>query len=164
MAQRIYIVGIVASGKTTLAKALSKKTGLPFYELDTIVHGGDGVQRRKRTSEEQKQIISDIDAAGGWIIEGTYRKSCHCLLDLADTIVFLDTPLHTRLYRIFFRFIKQQLGIEHCHYKSDVHMLRMMYKWTWDFERGRPGFMEMLAVYRQKLIVISKPSELEGIA
>ncbi len=162
MTQKIYIIGIVASGKTTLAKALSTKKGLPFYELDAIAHGGEDTQRHKRTPDEQQQIIADIDAAGGWIIEGTYRKSCHCLLDLADTIVFLDTPLHTRLYRIFCRFIKQQLGIEQCHYKSDFHMLRMMYKWTWDFEKGRPEFVKMLAAYEHKLIVINNPSQLEG--
>jgi adenylate kinase family enzyme len=35
---KIYIVGIVASGKTTFAKQLSKITGIPWYELDNIVH------------------------------------------------------------------------------------------------------------------------------
>ncbi|WP_162262889.1 EutP/PduV family microcompartment system protein, partial [Paenibacillus sp. Soil787] len=36
--KKILIIGIVASGKTTLAKRLSKKINVPWYELDSIVH------------------------------------------------------------------------------------------------------------------------------
>ena len=36
--RKIYIVGMVASGKTTFARNLSKEIGIPFYELDCIVH------------------------------------------------------------------------------------------------------------------------------
>jgi len=43
--RKIYIVGMVASGKTTFAKNLSKEMGIPFYELDCIV--------RVKTSEGQ---------------------------------------------------------------------------------------------------------------
>ena len=157
---RIYIIGIVASGKTTFAKALSAQLGIPHYELDTIVHVDTDAARYKRTPEEQIQVIEEIDKAGDWIIEGTYRASCHCLLDIADYIIFLNTPLWKRIFRIFFRFIKQQLRIEPCHYQSDLKMLRRMYKWTLDFERDRHRFTSMLYGYKEKLHVISKPSTL----
>ena len=35
---KILIIGIVASGKTTLAKKLSRKTNIEYYEIDSIVH------------------------------------------------------------------------------------------------------------------------------
>jgi len=35
---KIYIVGSVASGKTTLAKKLSNKLGIKCTHLDAIVH------------------------------------------------------------------------------------------------------------------------------
>ncbi|MBC1520610.1 hypothetical protein HB912_02985 [Listeria aquatica] len=35
----IWIIGSVASGKTTLAKELQKELGIPYYELDVFVHG-----------------------------------------------------------------------------------------------------------------------------
>ena len=35
---KILIIGIVASGKTTLAKQLSKKLNIQYYEIDSIVH------------------------------------------------------------------------------------------------------------------------------
>lgn len=34
---KIDIIGSVASGKTTLAKRISKKYGIPYYEKDNIV-------------------------------------------------------------------------------------------------------------------------------
>lgn len=74
-------MSIVASGKTTYAKGLSKQTGFPFIELDAVVyHNEDGV-RIKRTPEEQVQIIREMDAKGSWIAEGVYRPSYHLLLE-----------------------------------------------------------------------------------
>lgn len=152
---KIYIVGIVASGKTTLAKKLSKEMKIPHYELDCIVHVKTENGGYKRTPEEQVQEIKRIDELGDWIIEGTLRSSCHCLLEMADKIIFLDTPLWLRKCRILTRFIKQQLHIEPCHYKSDFNMLKLMYKWTDDFENNRKQFEEILGKYKYKLTTIA---------
>lgn len=38
MYRRIYIIGSVASGKTTLARTLSKKLNIKAYELDNVVY------------------------------------------------------------------------------------------------------------------------------
>jgi len=45
---------------------------------------------------------------------------------MADKIIFLDTPLWKRRYSILLRYIKQQLLIEKCPYKSDLKMLKKM--------------------------------------
>lgn len=157
---KIYIIGIVASGKTTLAKNLSKELNITYYELDCIVHHKTETERYKRTPEQQLEVIKNIDSKGDWIIEGTYRESCHYLFDMADKIIFLDTPLLKRKYRIFLRYIKQQLKIEKCHYKSDFKMLRLMYKWTNDFELNRTEFVKMLKIYKNKLSIITNVKSL----
>jgi adenylate kinase family enzyme len=160
---KIYIVGIVASGKTTLAKKLSKKLNVPWYELDCIVYEKLGTERYKRTPEEQMKVIHDIDKKGDWIFEGTYRKSYHGLFEMADKIIFLDIPLWKRKVRIFTRFIKQQIGIEKCFYKSDFKMLLLMYKWTSDFEKNRAGFENILKEYDNKLMVVYKNKDVNRI-
>jgi len=157
---KIYIVGIVASGKTTLAKELSKQLNIPHYELDCIIHHKTDLIRYKRTPEQQVEVIKNIDSEGDWIIEGTYRESCHCLFNMSDKIIFLNIPLWKRKYRILLRFIKQQLRIEKCHYKSDFKMLKLMYKWTKDFENNRAEFEKMLDQYKDKLIVIKNIKEI----
>ena len=48
---KVLIIGIVASGKTTLARRLSKETNIKNYEIDLIVH--DDKNKRKRTNKEQ---------------------------------------------------------------------------------------------------------------
>ncbi|WP_054957913.1 hypothetical protein [Paenibacillus dakarensis] len=160
--KKILIIGIVASGKTTLAKNLSITLGIPWYELDCIVHHQTEKERFKRTPEEQVMIINNIDCTGSWIFEGTDRESYRCLFDMADTIIFLDTPLWKRKLRIIIRFIKQKLGIEKSHYKPDINMLKMMYKWTRDFERNRVSFEERLQLYNYKLIRLTDNRNLKS--
>jgi len=70
--KKILIIGIVASGKTTLAKRLSKKINVPWYELDTIVHHQTPTGRYKRTAEEQIQVLKEIDKMkNGYLKEQT---------------------------------------------------------------------------------------------
>ncbi|NUU76474.1 AAA family ATPase [Paenibacillus xylanilyticus] len=159
--KKILILGIVASGKTTLARELSQKLNIPWYELDTIVHHDTPHGRNKRTPDEQVTVIKDIDRSGPWIFEGTDRESYRCLWDMADTIIFLDTPLRKRKIRIFLRFIKQNLGLEKSHYKSDWQMLKMMYAWTRDFERNRVDFEKRLQHYDQKLMILTDNKKIE---
>lgn len=161
---KIFIIGIVASGKTTLAKRLSKNIDVPWYELDSIVHHQTAEGRYKRTQGEQMEVILEIDKKGSWIFEGTDRESYHCLYEMADTIIFLDTPLWKRKIRIFIRFLKQKLGLEKCHYKPDIKMLKMMYKWTRDFENDRANFEAKLQMYNNKLVRLDGNKKLDLIS
>lgn len=156
---KILIIGIVASGKTTLAKRLSSKLNITHYEIDNIVH--DDSNNRKRTPEEQKQIIDDIDKQTDWIIEGTLRKNLEYLLEMADKIIYLDIPLQTRKVRILTRFIKQKLGIEKSNYKPTIKMLKQMYKWTDDYEKEREEREACINKYTDKLIKIRNSKEWE---
>ena len=149
---KILIVGIVGSGKTTLAKKLSKLLNIKYYEIDSIVH--DDVKGKKRSKVEQKKIFSLINNDKDWIIEGTLRKHLFYLCDMADKIIYLDIPVRVRKVRIFIRFIKQKLGIEKCSYKVSFDMLKMMYKWTNDFEKDREGFEKKLFKYRDKINIV----------
>jgi len=149
---KILIIGIVASGKTTLAKKLEQKLNIKHYEIDNIVH--DDINCKKRTCEEQQKIIKEIDKQENWIIEGTLRRNLQYLLDMADKIIYLDIPLRTRKIRIFKRFIKQKLGLEKCNYKPTIEMLKLMYKWTNDYEKQKEERESQLNKYFDKLIKI----------
>jgi len=150
---KLLIIGIVASGKTTLAKRLSNKLNIKHYEIDSIVH--DDQNKFKRNNNEQQQIISQINKNKDWIIEGTLRKNLYNLLDLANIICYIDIPLKIRKKRIFKRFIKQKLHIEKCNYKPTLKMLKDMYKWTNDFEKSKESFEKRLLNYKEKLIILN---------
>ncbi|WP_237763102.1 hypothetical protein [Paenibacillus sp. A3] len=82
--KKVFIVGIVASGKTTLAKRLSQKLNVPWYELDGIVHPQTEAGRYKRTADEQVEVIREIDKSGAWIFEGTDQHKVIRLYDNRD--------------------------------------------------------------------------------
>ena len=159
--KKIYILGSVASGKTTLAKKLSQKFGIPYYELDSVIFDDTKIINKRRTPEEQLAIITTINTQQTWIIEGTYRKTCHIVLDLADTIIWLDPPLFLRKIRILTRFIKQKLHIEKCNYKSDYSMLKKMYQWTNDFESKRDELNNILKFNGKKLVILKNNNDVK---
>ena len=158
---KIFIFGIVASGKTTLAKSISQEYNIPCFEGDCIAWAVSEGRRYKRSDIEQKQEIDRINNQGEWIIEGTYRESQRCIFDMADKIIFLDTPLWVCKFWIMTRFIKQKLAIEKYHYKSDMKMLKLMFKWTKEFERDRNRYETIPNSYQDKLVIIKLSEELE---
>ena len=156
---KILIIGIVASGKTTLAKKLSIKTNIEYYEIDSIVH--DDKNNLKRSVEEQQKIIEKINNKNNWIIEGTLRKNLYNLLDISDKIIYLDIPLKVRKRRILLRFLKQKLKIEKCNYKPTIKMLKNMYKWTDDFEKGKELFEKEIFKYKNKLVILKNKKKIK---
>lgn len=149
---KVLIVGTVGTGKTTLAKELSKKYDIKYYEIDSIVHD-DEDKGRKRTEEEQNEIIKSINNGEDWIIEGVLRSNLRYLLDAADRVIYLDVPKKKRDRRIFLRFVKQKLKLEAVNYKPTFEMLWMMYRWSKDYESQRSEFERLLKRYEYKLEV-----------
>lgn len=155
---KLLIIGSVGSGKTTLAKRLSKECNIKYYEIDSIVH--DDVNHRKRTDDEQQEIIRIINKNSDWILEGTLRRNLYNILNYADKIIYIDIPLNIRKRRILIRFFKQKIGIEKCNYKPTFRMLKMMYLWTADFEKNREVFEEHINNYARKLVKIDNIDKL----
>ena len=84
--ERVHVIGGGGSGKTTLARKLGSRTGLPVFELDT------GAEL-------------DPDAPR-WISEGIYLYDVEPVLDRADVIVWMDLPKRIAFRRIVTRHIK----------------------------------------------------------
>lgn len=157
---KILIIGSVASGKTSLARKLSRKLNINYYEIDSIVH--DDRNNYKRSPEEQKKIINEInDKENDWIIEGTLRKNLFYLLDMTDLIVYLNINVRIRKWRIIKRFVKQKLRLEKSNYKPSIEMFKLMFKWTSDFEKNKNELELMLDTYKEKLIKLNNKNEIK---
>jgi adenylate kinase family enzyme len=99
--KKIHIIGSVGSGKTTLARNLSNKLSIPYYELDNVVWKRHKPRDIKRTNEERDQLLSTIVHSNTWIIEDAhYNEWVFQSFNNADLIVFLDTENFKRKYRI----------------------------------------------------------------
>lgn len=148
---KILIIGCVGCGKSTYAKRLSKKLCIPVYGIDEIVH--DDVLGIRRSLDEQKKIIEEVDSNNEWIIEGSLREELYFLLDMADLIIFIDIDRKTVEHRIITRYIKQQLGIEKVNYKVDLDFLDKMLGYVNKYYETREDILKMLNKYKNKLII-----------
>ena len=97
------IVGQPGSGKSTLARMLGEATGLPVYHMDHIHWMPGWVQR---PDADRVRMAHEIEDKERWIFEGGLSRTFDRRRDRADTLVFLDTRLALRLWRVTWRFIR----------------------------------------------------------
>lgn len=91
---RVIVIGCPGSGKSTFARQLQKKTGLPLVYLDMLFWNPD------RTSVTREEFQSRLSAAmenSQWVIDGNYSRSLLQRLEACDTVFFLDYDLETCL-------------------------------------------------------------------
>ena len=158
---KLYIVGSVASGKSTLARRLSAKTGIPCYALDSFVHKPDkagAFGNTKRSETERDELFAEA-LQGDCILEDTGRACFAEGLRRADRIVVLDLPRRVRYRRILLRYIKQKLGIEPCGYTPSLKMVRCMFRWAKAFDTGADGVKQRAAPYADKTVVLRSLAE-----
>lgn len=98
--QRVLVIGSPGAGKSTLARALAARTGLPLHNLDRM-HWLPGWIERDRA--EGLEELRGVLAQERWIIDGNYGSSLPERLTRADTVVCLDYPTHLCLARVFKR-------------------------------------------------------------
>lgn len=154
---KIYIIGSVASGKSTLARRISQITNIPCDHLDEVVYIKDPSQpqgNRKRPIKERETIFNNILSRENYIIEDAGRAYFIDGLKKADTVIFLDIPLFVRQKRILVRFIKQNLGFEKCIYKPNINMLKAMFRWVKDFDLNKDGTKGRIALFKDKTLIL----------
>ena len=101
MARRVSIQGISGSGKTTLGRALAERLGVPYVETDALVHGPGWSET---PDAELRALLEPVVAGAGWVIDNDYRRKIGTyVLEHADTVVWLDLPLHVCLGRLWRR-------------------------------------------------------------
>jgi adenylate kinase family enzyme len=103
--QRVLVIGSPGAGKSTLARALAMRTGLPLHNLDRM-HWLPGWIERDRA--EGLAELRGVLVQDRWIIDGNYGSSLPERLTRADTVVWLDYPTHLCLARVFKRWWQYQ--------------------------------------------------------
>jgi len=88
--QRVMIIGCPGSGKSTFARALAGKTGLPLYYMDRLFWNADGTNISR---EELDARLAEILQYPEWIIDGNYQRTLPVRLEACDTVFLLDYPL-----------------------------------------------------------------------
>ncbi|MFI8202544.1 adenylate kinase [Streptomyces sp. NPDC085937] len=107
--ERIVVVGVTGAGKSTLARALSGRLGLPYHELDALYFSGP----RWAVNERFVEDVSRLTAEPRWIIDSLgYPDVRDLLWDRADTVVWLDYPKRVVMPRVLRRSLRRTVTRE----------------------------------------------------
>jgi adenylate kinase family enzyme len=130
--ERVAIVGAGGAGKSTLARALGERTGLPVVHLDEHYWQPGWVEPPR---DEWRACQAELCAGDRWIMDGNYGGTIDLRLDRADTLVFLDLPRRVTVPGVLRRWAGNRgrsVQAPGCPERADAAFLR----WVWDYPTG----------------------------
>jgi adenylate kinase family enzyme len=158
--KRIVVLGNGGSGKSQLARELSRRTGLPVVHLDPLFWR-PGWKAGPRA--DFRRAVDEAAAREGWIIDGNFVNAGDTRFDRADTAIFLDLPRRICITRAVRRFLREWRRRrpdlpEGCQEGLDWHFVR----WMWNFDRDdRPQILERLRQSEADVVHLRSPIEVE---
>ena len=88
--KRVIVIGSPGSGKSTFARKLRDKTGLPLIYLDMLYHNPD---RTTVGRGEFDARLNEIVKREEWIIDGNYQRTLSLRFDACTDVFFFDLPV-----------------------------------------------------------------------
>lgn len=88
--ERVVIAGVSGVGKTSLARRVSARLGIPHTEIDALYHGAGWVPRPEFLADVQLLVAGEC-----WVTEWQYTTARSILAARADVVVWLDLPFLT---------------------------------------------------------------------
>ena len=134
------------SGKSTFARALRDKTGLPLYYLDMLYHKAD---KTTVSREEFVCKLADILKQDKWIIDGNYNHTIEMRLKACDTVFFLDFPTEVCLSGAQSRVGKVREEMPWIEQELDPEFA----EWIINFKSSSlPKIYDLLDKYKEKIL------------
>lgn len=133
MADRIAVIGISASGKSTFARALAARTGLPLLHGDELEWLPNW---RERPPGDLHAMHAQWLAQPRWIIEGWIDPERVSRLDAADLVIDLDYARWRCAWRVLLRMLRAQRRAEMP--EGCIDRFRPHYLSTVFFKKERP--------------------------
>lgn len=149
--KKVIVIGSPGAGKSTFARRLRDKTGLPLHYLDMLWHKPDRTTVSKEEFDAQLEKLLKQDR---WILDGNFQRTLEFRLKICDTVFFLDYPLELCLTSV-----ERRIG----QVREDMPWIETEFdpefrQWIIDFQQKQlPQTYELLKAYQnQKNIVIFK--------
>ena len=105
-ARRIVVIGTTGSGKTTLARELACRLGVPHVELDALHWEPNWTPAE---SGVFSQRVTEALQGDGWVVDGGYSKVRNLIWPKATDVVWLDYALALKMSRLFWRTLRRSM-------------------------------------------------------
>lgn len=148
--KKIIIIGCPGSGKSTFARKLAEKSGLPLFYLDMLYWNADKTTVSKDIFRER---LNNILVQDEWIIDGNYGSTMELRMSACDTVIFLDFDVDVCLSGIKERKGKTRPDMPWIETEDDEEFLEFIKNYN---TQSRPKVMEILNNNRDKDIFIFK--------
>lgn len=155
---RILILGSCGAGKSTFARKLHQKTGLPLVHLDQHYHLPNW---EEPSTADWRATVQELVQPSQWIIDGNYGSSIDLTFGAADTVLYLDASTPTCLWRVLKRTwtyhgkvrpdmpegCKERFTLEFLHYVATFNLVK------------RPGLLKRLEAFEGEKMIFASGSE-----
>lgn len=132
-AQRILVAGASGAGKSTLAAGISAKLGIPYTEIDSLLHGPNW-----EPCVDFLHDVAGIADGENWVSEWQYADALAILAHRATMVVWLDYGWPLQMSRVIRRTVRRRLtrqelwngnreGPLRTVFTDDEHVVR----WAW---------------------------------
>ena len=151
--KKVIVIGCPGSGKSTVARALHNKTGIPLYHLDMMYWNADKTTVEKSIFLERLSAVFEKNV---WIIDGNYGSTMELRMAACDTVIFLDYPLDVCLDGIRERRGKPRSDMPWIETEEDSEFIEFIKNYN---EQQKPKVLELLKKYSDKNIIILESRE-----
>lgn len=171
---RVCVWGTSGAGKTTFARALAARLGVPAVEMDAINWQAGWRNLYTEDPEEFRRRVAEAAAAPGWVMDGNYTGVRALVVEAADVVIWLDYSRAVVMGRVLRRsFLRAATGAElwpgtgnretFARWLDPEHPIR----WAWDtYERRRAdhaALFDGLAGSGKRLFRARTPREAEAV-
>ena len=168
---RMVIIGVTSSGKSTLAENLARRFGHRFIELDAL-HWEPNWQ--EAPLEVFRMRVKNAIRAEKWVVAGNYHVVRDLIWPQAEMIIWLDYPFLTVLWqltrRTFLRWWTHEVlwGTnrepfwQHFKLWSQESLFHWLFKTYWRRKREIPILLSQPEHQHLKLIRFQHPVETQA--
>jgi len=152
---KIYIIGTMGSGKTTLSNKISEILDIKHYSLDNIYYIKKYDKKRKESARKKK--LTEIIKKKKWIIDGVFNNWTEDVFKKADLVIWLDLNPHYIIKNLFKRFLKKEDE------KANFKNIKSAMKYAINYRKGSKKFIyhkSMIDKHKVNLIHIKTKREL----
>jgi adenylate kinase family enzyme len=160
---RVAVVGSGGAGKSTFARRLGERLGLPVIHLDEHYYWQPGWVATP--TDEWRARQRELIAGERWIVDGNYSSTLDLRLERADTVIVLALPRWRCLLGVIRRWLKyhgRDVQAAGCPERVTLAFLR----WVWNYPTtGRARLTAALTAHagdQTRVIEIQTPVELRA--